>query len=113
MPNVDGDCTQCALGQVGIAKLPYDSITCVQLPSFFNSARLIQKDRRSVQRPIHPPVTDPASSYQILDSKNHAAARVLHDFERATGAAAPQHNPKIVRRFLVFLKALTRLTMRV
>jgi hypothetical protein len=50
-------------------------------------------------------VTDPASSYQILDSKNHATVRVLHNFKRATGAAAPQHNPKNVRRFLVFFES--------
>lgn len=52
-------------------------------------------------------------SYRILESKNHATVRILHNFKRTTGAAAPQHHPKNVRRFLVFLKDLTRLTMHV
>jgi hypothetical protein len=57
-------------------------------------------------------VTDPASSYQILDSKNTPPC-ALHDFKRVTGAAAPQYTPKKCQTLPLFLKALTRLTMRV
>ena len=74
MPNVDGDCTQGALRQVGIAKL-LPRLHYLHTVAILFQPRLVQKDRRSVQRPIHPPVTDPASSYQILDSKNHDAVR--------------------------------------
>jgi hypothetical protein len=59
-------------------------------------------------------VTDPTSPTKTAIQKHHVTARTPGRISSGRqNAVTPQHNPKNVRCFLVFLKELTRLTMRV
>jgi hypothetical protein len=72
------------------------------------------RDSQKKKGDAHSPVTDPASPTKPSIQKHHVTPRTPGRISSGRqNVAAPQHNLKNVRRFLVFLKVFTRLTMRV